>query len=1151
MQFDEFESPDYLPKDLKYGDALEVKSQSISSWSYSREIASMFGGSPDYRPDPASGQPRMRYTPGITMATTVPRQMVFSTFATGSGCLEESEVVLLGGTGQVRVDSIYYPKVNRGGPGSGHHGHKGVPGQRGGSSPGSGGSTRFIPDGEYGLPSEEHVQRIADADHVLQRLREEVGETLDFNKYAPSHAAGRLKARIVDEVADRLPVGEEEWEVDLSEFHHAVGMMEGVGKPGHSLFSAADSLFSERYPGITAKSVADGFIKTWASTSRDQHPLAVAIQRAVQKEFGITGSVLPGVTEKTSSQANSILVAANGAGGRILRKIARAVYDNTQDHLAKAGLEEITAFRGMKWEGRGGRAGKFPDELRDKTWGDSLEVKAQPLSSWSLSFGEAGRFGGDDWKGVQPGLTMATKVPRQLVFSTFTSGTGCLREAEVILLAGRGEVLIDTIFHPVERGGPGSGNFGHKGVPGQRGGSAPSSSGLTREIVGGGFTPIKQEDWPQGLDDLILLAGDVLGTVRGGDISKASESLASDTKRRIVGEVATRFEELPDGETDFEAWDDLEAFSDRGLGPMESDYPNTWQGKERFYQDLDEHSYMDQARGQLFSHRYRDNRVDSIVDGVVSAWAQTSGDNNIAATAVQMAIQREFGVTNVSLPRSTDYVKKLAGKLLSSHNGVGEKTLRRVVRAVYDNTQEHLASKGIKELTVFRGMSWEEGDFPSSLSGKSKGDSIGMKSQPASSWSLSRREANNFGPNPFSSRLNSGITFGAKVPAKSVFSTFMSGAGCMREAEVIILGGKGESTIFRIMKPAGVTKGGPGSGHHGHKGVPGQRGGSVPSGGGLTREIPDVSYEPVDVMEADLYAGWVFDDLFEDDSKDRNDAIYADKETRAEAKKKIVKDVVDRLLQNPDGSYNEEAWADVRDLNREFGHDFGILAGHLFSYDRYKGVAEALVDGVVSGWAKTSGDNSAVATAFQMAVQKEFATKGTKMLAPHSVMTLAERVLAHNNGAGERALRRVARAIYDNTQEHLAKQGVKGVTVFRGMEFRGEHSVRMWEKSPFPEEMYGKQLNDVVDVKSQPLSAWSLESKTAGFFGGKRPTPTTVGRLGFVLATTVPAKSVFSTFMTGVGCMTEGEIVLLGGRGKASIYDINEYENYYEMPEEW
>ena len=37
-------------------------------------------------------------------------------------------------------------------------------------------------------------------------------------------------------------------------------------------------------------------------------------------------------------------------------------------------------------------------------------------------------------------------------------------------------------------GGPGSGNFGHAGIPGQRGGSAKGSGGIAKQIAGNSFT---------------------------------------------------------------------------------------------------------------------------------------------------------------------------------------------------------------------------------------------------------------------------------------------------------------------------------------------------------------------------------------------------------------------------------------------------------------------------------------------------------------------------------------------------------------------------------------------------------------------------------------------------------------------------------------
>ena len=62
----------------------------------------------------------------------------------------------------------------------------------------------------------------------------------------------------------------------------------------------------------------------------------------------------------------------------------------------------------------------------------------------------------------------------------------------------------------------------------------------------------------------------------------------------------------------------------------------------------------------------------------------------------------------------------------------------------------------------------------------------------------------------------------------------------------------------------------------------------------------------------------------------------------------------------------------------------------------------------------------------------------------------------------------------------------------------------------------------------QPISSWSLDPEQADSFADS-------GNYKIVLRTIVPAELIFSTVFSGIGCLSESEIVVLGGLGKAEI----------------
>ena len=66
------------------------------------------------------------------------------------------------------------------------------------------------------------------------------------------------------------------------------------------------------------------------------------------------------------------------------------------------------------------------------------------------------------------------------------------------------------------------------------------------------------------------------------------------------------------------------------------------------------------------------------------------------------------------------------------------------------------------------------------------------------------------------------------------------------------------------------------------------------------------------------------------------------------------------------------------------------------------------------------------------------------------------------------------------------------------------------------------------EISMQPISSWSLDQEQAEAFADS-------GTYKIVLRTIVPKELVFSTAFSGAGCLSENEIVVLGGLGKAEI----------------
>jgi hypothetical protein len=144
-----------------------------------------------------------------------------------------------------------------------------------------------------------------------------------------------------------------------------------------------------------------------------------------------------------------------------------------------------------------------------------------------------------------------------------------------------------------------------------------------------------------------------------------------------------------------------------------------------------------------------------------------------------------------------------------------DEQMRRLVRAVYKRTQAALSKAGIENLTLYRGSE------------------TGAVSNVLSSWSLDPNVASRFGK-----------SVAVTIPASAVWALPFTGFGVPSQLEVLVLNG-GEYA----QKARQSQKGGPGSGHHGHAGRPGEKQ-ATPTGSPLPSWEGQVEITPEDVADA-------------------------------------------------------------------------------------------------------------------------------------------------------------------------------------------------------------------------------------------------------------------------------------------------------------
>jgi len=174
----------------------------------------------------------------------------------------------------------------------------------------------------------------------------------------------------------------------------------------------------------------------------------------------------------------------------------------------------------------------------------------------------------------------------------------------------------------------------------------------------------------------------------------------------------------------------------------------------------------------------------------VSRWAATSGDSDIQAVAMQMAIKDEFtelGIAGDAMPRVGAQSYGASRKEIATHYTQVGDWYRAFARRQYEYTQEVLEKEGVEYVSVYRGMNFSGSNTPPWLGDARTGNGIASLDsfdlQPGNSWSTSQQTARGFagGKGPGS------VLFEVTVPREYVLGSARTGFGCLNEHEFVLL----------------------------------------------------------------------------------------------------------------------------------------------------------------------------------------------------------------------------------------------------------------------------------------------------------------------------------------------------------------------------
>jgi hypothetical protein len=226
-------------------------------------------------------------------------------------------------------------------------------------------------------------------------------------------------------------------------------------------------------------------------------------------------------------------------------------------------------------------------------------------------------------------------------------------------------------------------------------------------------------------------------------------------------------------------------------------------------------------------------------------------------------------------------------------------------------------------------------------------------------------------------------------------------------------------------------------------------------------------------------------------------------------------------------------------------------------------VREAAVSRMVSMWAASSNDENVVSLAVQRAAQDEF---GLKEAMPWKTNETTSRAVDDAYASSGPTYRRFVRAQYDQTQQMLSDMGVSEVGLHRGIRVKDDDAVALFGAETFFVKMddagsqfadsphgmrrpYGMESPDVKrgPVGQRPMSSWSTSMEQADRFTSgitltnderKNTTP-------LIMSARIPASKIIATPFTGVGCLTEQEVVTLSGDYPVEVYTIASKRSRY------
>lgn len=523
----------------------------------------------------------------------------------------------------------------------------------------------------------------------------------------------------------------------------------------------------------------------------------------------------------------------------------------------------------------------------------------------------------------------------------------------------------------------------------------------------------------------------------------------------------------------------------------------------------------------------------------INMWYMTSGDATPRAIAMQNVASDLFGTDAKST--SFNPMQDVAAKDAAAHE---DPAMRAFLAATYAQTQAYLSKNGIDAIVGYRGSSFRRGSEPDWTHQPQTEDPM----RPLSSWTASPTHAIRFEGNLGEDGV--GAIRAARIPRDRILSIPVTGPGAFGEYEMVVLAGPGISTVVDpIGEPATLAQGAiddvPDS--------PTWRSPTAPISDMPPRDELEVPVHGTDVFPWKDWADFNLKGLPSTDQGMTKHVVMG--VNRSDAKAQVVSDLTKAMDMVPDeamfrgvddGITNDVTQVGIYtpvDGSVSFHPDRGPQTYDPEGYTSMRVLPvddprvraarrTQIVNAMVAQWANTSNDSSAESLAIQEIAAEHFGvTDGAEWdmeaasmrTGSDALRSEIDRIKANRGDA----MTAFVQAQYDATQRRYAAAGITKVDLYRGMGWAGSgpEQVPDWAK-----------VDGDANIALRPLSSWTLDRDTADQFGRNTGQGGIYSRAAnVIIGATVPVERILATPRTGVGSLSDWEVVVLGGKTDVAV----------------